>query len=79
MESHELKIEPKFFDAVISGHKKAEIRINDRRFSVRDELWLREWTVNNGYTGRDRYLIITHIADLKDYAPGYVLLSFEFE
>lgn len=75
--SHELKILPEFFNAVISGHKKAEIRRNDRLFSVGDELWLREWTVQDGYTGRDMYRVITHVTDLMGYAPGYVMLSIE--
>ncbi|OCJ43517.1 hypothetical protein A6U95_20370 [Serratia sp. 14-2641] len=77
--SHELKILPEFFNAVISGHKKAEIRKADRLFSAGDELWLREWTVKNGYTGRDVYRVITHVADLMGYAPGYVMLSIEAE
>ncbi|MBP1037861.1 DUF3850 domain-containing protein [Serratia fonticola] len=77
--SHELKILPEFFNAVISGHKKAEIRKADRLFSVGDELWLREWTVQDGYTGRNMYRTITHITDLSGYAPGYVMLSIEPE
>lgn len=77
--SHELKILPEFFKAVISGHKKAEIRQADRLFSVGDELWLREWTVQDGYTGRDVYRVITHVTDLSGYAPGYVMLSIEPE
>lgn len=75
--SHELKILPEFFNAVISGHKKAEIRQADRLFSVGDELWLREWTVQDGYTGRDVYTTITHVTELSSYAPGYVMLSIE--
>jgi hypothetical protein len=77
--SHELKILPEFFNAVISGHKKAEIRKADRLFSAGDELWLREWTVQDGYTGRDVYRVITHVTDLMGYAPGYVMLSIEDE
>jgi hypothetical protein len=77
--SHELKILPEFFNAVISGHKKAEIRKADRLFSAGDELWLREWTHQHGYTGRDMYRVITHVTDLIGYAPGYVMLSIEPE
>lgn len=77
--SHELKILPEFFNAVISGHKKAEIRKADRLFSIGDELWLREWTTQDGYTGRNIYRVITHITDLSGYAPGYVMLSIEPE
>jgi hypothetical protein len=80
-QSHELKILPEFFESVLSGEKKAEIRLADRSFTfcVGDELWLREWTKQSGYTGRNVYREITHVTDLKDYAPGYVMLSMKPE
>lgn len=75
--SHELKIKPEFFEPVLSGHKTAEIRCADRPlpFCAGDELWLREFTTEEGYTGRDVYRVITHVTDLKGYMPGYVMLS----
>lgn len=46
---HELKTDSKVFQAVLEGKKTWEIRKNDRRFQVGDELWLKE-TV---YTGAE--------------------------
>ncbi|NXZ86273.1 DUF3850 domain-containing protein [Serratia fonticola] len=76
--SHELKILPEFFEGVITGEKKAEVRSTDGLngcYAVGDELWLREWSLETGYTGRDVYRVITHVADLGGYVRGYVLLS----
>ncbi len=40
--THELKIQPKYFNAVLMGTKNFEIRKNDRDYHVGDRLWLRE-------------------------------------
>lgn len=44
MKIHELKILPEYFDAVISGRKRFEIRKNDRDYKVGDQLILKEWS-----------------------------------
>jgi hypothetical protein len=76
---HELKILPEYFEAVIGGLKSAEVRKNDRDYKVSDYLELKEWDALSepftGFTGRIIVRQFTHIADLKDYAHGYVLLS----
>lgn len=59
---HELKIAPEYLEAVICGQKKAETRINDRDFKVNDRLLLREWE-NDGYTGWEHEVVITHVCD----------------
>lgn len=46
---HNLKITPKYFDAVKYGIKTFKVRKDDRDFEVGDYLNLREW--DNGYTG----------------------------
>ena len=40
---HYLKTEPIYFQAVLDGLKKAEIRVNDREYHVGDVLVLQEW------------------------------------
>ena len=70
---HHLKILPSHFDAVSKGLKLAELRKNDRRFEAGDILQLCEW--NGVYTGRHVSRIVTHVADVSEYLPDYVLLS----
>jgi len=41
--THDLKTEPKYFDAVKAGLKTVEIRQDDRWFEVGDWLKLHEW------------------------------------
>ncbi|PKB89204.1 hypothetical protein A8A01_15390 [Ewingella americana] len=72
---HNLKILPYYFKAVTQGIKKAELRRSDRDFQAGDILILAEW--EDLYTGREVNALITHVADVSEYAQGYVLLSFE--
>lgn len=68
--THELKTDPKVFEAVWRGVKTFEIRKNDRGFQVGDELLLREteWSgtaMFEGaplvYTGRTISKIVSHV------------------
>ncbi len=68
---HELKIWPAFFEQVISGKKKFEIRRNNRNYQVGDILLFREYkqecvhgypTVGE-YTGRKAYFNIDYILE----------------
>lgn len=56
---HELKCAREFFDAVESGEKPFEIRIDDRPFKVGDTLHLREVDLLLHYTGRETHKRIT--------------------
>lgn len=73
---HELKIYPKYFDAVLNGNKQFEIRKNDRNFQVGDNIFLREWD-NIKYSGRTIFAEITYVLDDKfiGLTEGYVALG----
>lgn len=77
---HKLKINSEFFGAVVSGHKKAEMRRDDRGFSIGDSLVLREVKDGNE-TGNLAQGTITHILRNTEYGiePGYAMLSFELQ
>lgn len=78
--THHLKIYPEHFSAVLTGVKRAELRKNDRDFKVRDTLHLMETPKGScSPTGEFVNAIVTHIADVGDWLPGYVLLSIERE
>lgn len=73
---HELKIYPKYFDAVLNGSKPFEIRRNDRYFQVGDNVILREWD-NIKYSGRTIFAEITYVFDDRfiGLTEGYVALG----
>lgn len=78
MKVHFLKIEPQYFEAVLDGSKKAELRLNDRGFEVGDGVVLSEHS--GEATGRIIKVQITHIVELKYFIPEakeWVMFSFE--
>lgn len=78
---HELKILPKWYEDVIKGIKKFELREADRDFEVGDLLRLREYE-NGNYTGRQCYAAITYIYKGDGnygLAEGYWILGIEFD
>lgn len=78
--THELKIYPEFFSAVCTGVKRAELRKNDRDYRVGDSLHLLETPRGSCHsTGEFISATITHIADVSEWMPGYVLLSIELQ
>lgn len=78
--THELKIFPEFFAAVCTGVKRAELRKNDRDYRVGDTLHLMETPRGSCHqTGEFINVKITHIADVGEWMPGYVLLSVELQ
>nr|WP_305961298.1 MULTISPECIES: DUF3850 domain-containing protein [unclassified Pantoea] len=71
-----MKIWPEHYQDVISGMKRAELRKNDRDYSVGDSLMLKEYQPKNGnFTGSEVHVVVTHITDVSDWLPGYVMLS----
>lgn len=78
--THYLKIYPEFFSAVCTGVKRAELRKNDRDYRVGDTLHLMETPRGSCFpTGEFINAKITHIADVGELMPGYVMLSIERE
>lgn len=76
MQIHKLKIKPEYFNDVISGKKKFEVRYNDRNFKVGDLVVLEEFK-NNRYTNRFINCEITYILDDPGYLKeNYVVLGF---
>lgn len=73
---HELKIYLTYFEDVISGKKKFEIRKNDRKFRVGDILILKEWD-NIKYSGREARAEVIYLIDDKfvGIQPGYVVMG----
>lgn len=73
---HELKIYPKYFEDILNGSKRFEIRKNDRNFQVGDKILLKEWD-NIKYSGRSIYAEIIYITDDRFYGlkEGYLVLG----
>ena len=69
---------PQYFEAVKSGHKKFELRKDDRNYQVWDLITLREFD-GNKYTGREiKNLPIKYILrDCPEYglSEGYCILG----
>lgn len=70
-----MKIRAEYFESWLKGHKRCEIRANDRGFKVGDELVLREWD-GKKYTGRAMKTEVLHIDDIQQtlglYDAGHV-------
>lgn len=74
--THNLKIWPVYYAAVSAGDKRAELRWNDRDYQAGDTLYLCEWDPNEkSFTGEYVSVTVTHVADVGQCMPGYVLLS----
>lgn len=74
---HELKIMPKYFNAVVSGKKTFEVRINDRNYKTGDYLALNEYDVTDSvYTGRSCIVYVDYVLNDESYCKsGYVVMS----
>ena len=73
--THDLKILPSYFDAVLSGDKTFELRRFDRPYAVGDILHLREFR-DGLYTGRCADFEVTYIlADSSFGLAGYCIMA----
>ena len=71
-----LKTLPQYFEEVVKGNKKAELRFNDRDFKVGDIYELEEYD-GKTYTGRSVTVRITHILEgFEGLAKGWCVFSF---
>jgi len=90
MQTHELKVWPPYFEHLLDGRKRFEVRRNDRDFHVGDEIKFREWVpkqhghVEDYYTGRNYWMRIRYILNARpgrdpDFGvvPGFVVLDLE--
>ncbi len=75
MKLHKLKILPKYYEKVISGEKRFEIRKDDRNFKIGDLIRLEEF--EGEYTGRDSLYEIIYKLDggCCGLEEGYCILS----
>ncbi|HBF4616109.1 TPA: DUF3850 domain-containing protein [Clostridioides difficile] len=72
---HELKILPKYYEAVSNGSKSFEIRFNDRDFKIGDTLKLQEY-IDGVYTGRSLQREVSYILNDSNYIKnGYIILG----
>lgn len=75
MKTHKLKVWPEYFELILSGEKRFEVRENDRDFKVGDHLMLREWNpATEKYTGSHIHRDVTFI--LKEGNPFFELGDF---
>ncbi|WP_051540277.1 DUF3850 domain-containing protein [Clostridium ihumii] len=74
---HELKIEPKYYNDVISGRKRFEVRKDDRNFKIGDVIKLEEFDEILLYTGRSSLYEVIFKFDGGKYGveKGYCILS----
>lgn len=75
--THHCKIQKQYLDAIISGSKRFEVRLDDRdpRYEVGDILELCEFE-DEIYTGRNYSVEITYILRDSEYVKeGYCILS----
>lgn len=76
IKTHELKILPEFFVAVLEGRKTFELRNNDRDYKVGDVLLLKEFD-GEKYTGNYTRKNVTYVLNGGQYGldKDYVILG----
>lgn len=67
--THILKIWPEYYDAIDSGEKTFEFRLNDRNYQTNDILILREYCPEKDtYSGREIQVLVTYVLYIGKYA-----------
>lgn len=78
--THDLKVHPQFWDALVSGAKPFDLRRNDRAFKVGDDLHLRRYDPSHGHTGEAldrRVSYMLYPEDCPGLQLGFVILGLE--
>lgn len=65
--THELKTWPEYFTPVMQGTKTFELRVNDRDFHAGDDLVLKEWLHEGGYTGNELMRRISYVLPVSEF------------
>ena len=61
------KVWPEYFEEILAGRKKFELRLADFEVSEGDTLILKEWNPESGaYTGRKTEVTATYVIKTKD-------------
>ena len=80
MKIHQLKTWPEYFNSIVDGSKKSELRINDRDFSVGDYVVFYEFVPDTQvFTGKCCGGKITHVfKDTNEFSflGDYCIFSF---
>lgn len=77
---HDLKTWPEYFNDIISGKKKFELRENDRNFKVGDILNLREFDPKSyKYTGLSKSAEVIYILEGGNFGleSGHCIMGIE--
>lgn len=79
MKLHELKIKDKYYEDIVCGYKKAELRKNDRDYQVGDLIQFIPERKDRIFWGNAVYQITHILKDVPEYglADGYCILSIE--
>lgn len=74
--THHLKIQSEYYEAVLAGTKRFEVRKDDRtpRYAVGDMLILAE-LADDTYTGRDAAVLVDYIYRGELCRDGYCIMS----
>jgi len=75
---HELKCWPEYFQPIIDGLKRFEVRKDDRGFKKDDELFLREYDITRDrYTGRHLLCTVMYVLRGESWAlqPDVCVMS----
>lgn len=76
--THDLKILPRYFEAVLNRTKTFEVRKKDRNYQYGDIMNLFEFEEGFGYTGKCIHTQISYVMDDPAYCKeGYVILGFQ--